>query len=61
MINPLRMKQKANNCKFNFIEVIVNQEYSSYDLYTINCNALQLWVGRKTRVHQTAGMTPAIF
>lgn len=24
-------------------------------------NAFNIWAGRKTRVHQTAGKTPAIF
>ena len=31
------------------------------DMNLLRGNALIIWAGRKTRVHQTAGKTPAIF
>ncbi len=31
------------------------------DMILLRENALNIWTGRKTRVHQAAGKTPAIF
>ena len=35
--------------------------FSNIDMNLLRGNALSIWAGRKTRVHQTAGKTPATF